>query len=159
MDVVFLPAAVWGTEQTTKQEEQRTRTANKEQEQRTKPETNTNKQAEKMRGQEKTRPKNNMWHVEKRIRTGALSFGKACCSLAIFLRKHEIHKAKIVFSGGKIKFRKPKSSFPISQREKNHIGVVRRIKGLVAEFASKSFNASWRLQLPARCKPRCLLFS
>jgi len=146
VDVVFLPAAVWGTEQTTKQEEQRTRTANKEQEQQTKnknnkqrtrttkqknksdkkgtrttnkeqeqqtkPETNTNKQAEKMRGQEKTRPKNNMWHVEKRICTGASSFGKAYCSLAILPRKNEIHRAKIIFSGGKMKFRKQNSFFP-----------------------------------------------
>ena len=43
-------------------------------------------------------------------------------------------------------------------RTQCNIGVIRWIKGLGAEFASKFFNASWRLQLPARHLLLRLLF-
>ena len=46
----------------------------------------------------------------------------------------------------------------LPQQKDPNDGLVRWIKGLGAKFASKSFNASWRLQLPARHLLLRLLF-
>ena len=90
-----------------------------------------------------------MWRVEKRIRTGASSFGKPYCGLAMinkkkrnsesenhfsyFKRKHEIQEAKIVFPNfkGKHEIQKAKIIFTTTKKKtkfREHFG--RSVGGL-----------------------------